>query len=525
MRHVTFAGALPPVGQVVQLLHFSHPSPWQVLDSLDYLQNWPAAIAGMAGLHSLLSWTFPLTAGDYLHGLRRLALPADVAGRSLDVLSAAGALQELELSWPGKQLESSHSVSQPALAALQWAARHPALQRLCTCLDNRPAPAALLDERHNGPESALSPPSSPSQQPVAVRLAARRPGHRHPAAHPLSEPVGVPELRQTQGRSGGATGVAWPAARASLPTTLPRRLISHRRFHPTFPASCRRSLRRVCRRWRDLIDSPPLLACVSVQLEAHDPRDAADSEEQSGSEGYDWDDWEAWGDMDRPIQHILDFCLWLERRAAPHVERLGVGLGQLALRFDRELESAESAALALCRALRACTKLQARAACGAAATAQPCVLQMQLQLSFCLCQLDCCCCCRCRRAQRAAAAATAVAQSHPLPIHLPLPYCAAPVAGHAVLAAAMHQRGAGARCPGAAALPEHHVSGRQRRVSACHPANCQPAGAYGAREAAPGRHPSGAGRAASARHLGPATAAAGPAAGRRPAAQPDIVCA
>lgn len=132
--------------------------PWQVLDTLVYCHGWPApmALAGMTGLQTLLSWTLPpsaeLPAGDYLRRLRRLALPAEVAGRSLDALSAAQGLQELELSWPREFLPGTSrrgkarpSASQPALAALRWAARHPALRRLCTCLGDKPAPAALLD--------------------------------------------------------------------------------------------------------------------------------------------------------------------------------------------------------------------------------------------------------------------------------------------------------------------------------------------------------------------------------------------
>lgn len=105
------------------------------------------AIAHLTGLHSLLSWTLPVDSGlppGSYRRLRRLALPADVAGRSLGVLGAAEGLRELELSWIVKG-STGPSASQPALAALQWAARHPALQRLCTCFASRPAPAALLD--------------------------------------------------------------------------------------------------------------------------------------------------------------------------------------------------------------------------------------------------------------------------------------------------------------------------------------------------------------------------------------------
>lgn len=96
----------------------------------------------------MLSWTLPLSAelppGDYLRSLHRLALPADVAGRSLNALSNAVELRDLELSWPGNRFEGGR-MSESALAALRWAARHPALQRLCTCLGGQPVPAVLLD--------------------------------------------------------------------------------------------------------------------------------------------------------------------------------------------------------------------------------------------------------------------------------------------------------------------------------------------------------------------------------------------
>ncbi|PRW32625.1 cytochrome p450 isoform A [Chlorella sorokiniana] len=85
-----------------------------VLDALDYLRNWPAAVTSMTALHSLLGWDLPpgaqLPPGAYLRGLRRLALPAHAAGLSLAALAGAEQLQELELSWPG--------IDGPA--AVQW---------------------------------------------------------------------------------------------------------------------------------------------------------------------------------------------------------------------------------------------------------------------------------------------------------------------------------------------------------------------------------------------------------------------
>ena len=121
-------------------------APMQVLDSLGYFRSWPAAVTGMTALHSLLGWDLladaQLPPGAHLHGLRRLALPAHAAGLSLAALAAAEQLQELELSWPRR---GEPATVEPAVEAVRWAARCPSLRRLCTCLDNKPVPAAILD--------------------------------------------------------------------------------------------------------------------------------------------------------------------------------------------------------------------------------------------------------------------------------------------------------------------------------------------------------------------------------------------
>lgn len=120
---------------------------------------------------------------------------------------------------------------------------------------------------------------------------------------------------------------------------------------------CRLSLCRVCQRWHDLINGPSLLAHVSVQqLEAREPRDA-DMEQHSASEE-SWDYSQDWVKTDRPVQHILDFFDWLERRAAPHVQSLDVGLGELALPGTEGEWSEESVTDELRCALRACTNLR-----------------------------------------------------------------------------------------------------------------------------------------------------------------------
>lgn len=122
-----------------------------MLDSLAYFDGWPAAITGMTALHSLLSWDLPVDApmppGAYLRGLRRLALPAKAAGLSLGALTATEQLQELELYWRVSGAPGLAVASEPALAALRWAARHPSLRRLCMCMGgaNQGVPPDLLD--------------------------------------------------------------------------------------------------------------------------------------------------------------------------------------------------------------------------------------------------------------------------------------------------------------------------------------------------------------------------------------------
>lgn len=123
---------------------------------------------------------------------------------------------------------------------------------------------------------------------------------------------------------------------------------------PTLYASCRRGLTRVCRRWRLLVDSPPLLRRVSVSLRAIGPDDAA---EDSGSDGdgmYWW--YNYWQDPERPIQHILRFFGWLKRQAAPHVEQLSISLGQLVI--NNEIENEETITSELCCVLHTCTRLR-----------------------------------------------------------------------------------------------------------------------------------------------------------------------
>ncbi len=125
------------------------------------------------------------------------------------------------------------------------------------------------------------------------------------------------------------------------------------------PVCCRRSLARVCRRWRQLVDSPELLRSVSVQLEATDPHDRSCSSDEDGSdsEGGGWFDGCS-DDPEAPIRHILGFFDWLEQRAAPHVERLTVDLGRLAFVLDFQMGCEDSVTSALCHALKACTRLQ-----------------------------------------------------------------------------------------------------------------------------------------------------------------------
>lgn len=150
---------------------------------------------------------------------------------------------------------------------------------------------------------------------------------------------------------------------------------------PSCCCLCRRSLRRVCQCWQELIDSPPLLRCVAVWLEADTYDDLSDSsccsggEWQPGPGGSQSLEWQPgpsssaaeWAEPLDPawrIAHVLDFWEWLRLRAAPHVEQLEVRLGWMGgLRDDDgEWERNVAAVTPMLRStLRACTQLRVSA--------------------------------------------------------------------------------------------------------------------------------------------------------------------
>lgn len=113
------------------------------------------------------------------------------------------------------------------------------------------------------------------------------------------------------------------------------------------------------------MDSPALLRSVSVRLAAVDRFNYSYEwdAERSDSEDPGWHDMDLYADAlyadpEMPVSHIFEFCGWLERRAAPHVQQLTVGLGELSLLGDPELSCDLSVTSALRRALKACTRLQ-----------------------------------------------------------------------------------------------------------------------------------------------------------------------
>ncbi len=194
------------------------------------------------------------------------------------------------------------------------------------------------------PERRASP--SPHRQPAG------RSGWRDPTARPLSRAVSGPQLPFVAAASAAAA-----AAAARLPSNAVRSASPHR--------LCRRSLARVCRRWRQLVDSPALLRGVSVRLAAVDKFNYSYEwdEDRSDSEDPGWHDMDLYADAlyadpEMPVRHIFDFCGWLQRRAAPHVQQLTVRLGELNLLGEPELSCDQSVTSALRRAIKACTRLQ-----------------------------------------------------------------------------------------------------------------------------------------------------------------------
>ena len=116
----------------------------------------------------------------------------------------------------------------------------------------------------------------------------------------------------------------------------------------------RRSLALVCRRWQQLVDSPPLLRRAALALKAVDPMQVV----LLDSSDFSWVDWQT-EEPQRPVQHILACLSWFKDRAAPHVEQLSVSLGLL---VHEDVDGNREAAIgALFDGLRACSRLQVRA--------------------------------------------------------------------------------------------------------------------------------------------------------------------
>lgn len=107
----------------------------------------------------------------------------------------------------------------------------------------------------------------------------------------------------------------------------------------------------MCKRWRQLVDSPPLLRDISVFLAAINPLEDAlvDSDSPILHDWYSHD-------PDQPIQHVLECFRWLRKHAAQHVQRLAIELGQLVV--EQEYENQEVVIDVMRNALRACTQLQ-----------------------------------------------------------------------------------------------------------------------------------------------------------------------
>lgn len=118
----------------------------------------------------------------------------------------------------------------------------------------------------------------------------------------------------------------------------------------------------MCKRWRQLVDSPPLLRDISVFLEAINPLEDAlvDSDSPILHDWYSHD-------PDQPIQHVLECFRWLRKHAAQHVQRLAIELGQLVV--EQEYENQEVVIDVMRNALRACTQLQVGCALRAVARA------------------------------------------------------------------------------------------------------------------------------------------------------------
>lgn len=110
----------------------------------------------------------------------------------------------------------------------------------------------------------------------------------------------------------------------------------------------------MCRLWRQLVDTPPLLRDVAVSFEAINPF-------YGPRPMYKWRG--APNDPARLIQHILACFRWLRKHAALHMQRLTVSLGRLgSFEDDEENENPATVHAALCKLLKACKQLQVSAA-------------------------------------------------------------------------------------------------------------------------------------------------------------------